>query len=154
MKTFALTLLLLLASPAYAQGKVEIQNPWSRATPPGATLAAGYLVITNKGGVADRLVGGSSPLAARVETHVTLREGEVMKMRPVKGYDVPAGGSFEAKPGGAHLMFVGIKQPFKVGDKVPATLRFEKAGEVKVEFAVLNAPPAAAGHPAGGHQMH
>jgi hypothetical protein len=57
-------------------------------------------------------------------------------MRQVKGYDIPANGSFELKPSGAHLMFMDIKQPFKEGEKVPVTLRFEKAGEVKVEFLV------------------
>jgi copper(I)-binding protein len=94
------------------------------------------MIIRNKASAADRLVGASSPAAARVETHVTSKDGEVMRMREVKGYDVPAGGSFELKPGGAHLMFVDIRQPFKAGERIPATLRFEKAGEVRVEFRV------------------
>ncbi|HXJ08268.1 MAG TPA: copper chaperone PCu(A)C, partial [Burkholderiales bacterium] len=66
----------------------------------------------------------------------------------VKGYDVPAKGSYELKPGGAHLMLVDIKRPLKEGDKVPLVLRFQKAGEVKVDLEVkaLGAP---AGH--GGH---
>jgi copper(I)-binding protein len=100
------------------------------------------MVLRNKAASADRLVSVASPAAARVETHVTLKDGEVMRMREVKGYDVPAGGSFELKPGGPHLMFVDIKQPFKQGDRIPATLKFEKAGEVAVEFRVerLGAP--------------
>jgi copper(I)-binding protein len=57
-------------------------------------------------------------------------------MREVRGYDVPAEGSFELKPGGAHLMFVDIKRPFKEGDKLPVKLKFEKAGEVIAEFQV------------------
>jgi len=57
-------------------------------------------------------------------------------MREVKGYDVPAGGTFELKPGGAHLMFVNIKAPMKEGMTVPATLRFQHLGEFKVEFQV------------------
>ena len=65
-----------------------------------------------------------------------MKEGDVFRMRQVKGYDVPARGSFELKPGGAHLMFVNIKAPFKEGDKVPLTLRFERAGEVKTELPV------------------
>jgi len=59
-----------------------------------------------------------------------------MKMRQVTGYDVPANGEFELKPGGAHLMFVDIKRSFKQGEKVPVTLKFEKAGELSVEFEV------------------
>jgi len=132
-------ILLLLAVacfsiPAWAQ--IEIDKPWSRATPPGAKLAAGYMVVRNRSASADRLLGASSPLAGRMETHLTVKDGEIMRMREVKGYAVPAKGSFELKPGGAHLMFVDIKRPFKEGDRIPATLRFEKAGEIKLEFQV------------------
>jgi copper(I)-binding protein len=129
-----LTSLFFVSFNAWAQ--VEIDKPWSRATAPGAKVAAGYMTIRNKAPAADRLVGASSPAAARLETHITSKDGEVMRMREVKGYDVPAGGSFELKPGGAHLMFVDIRQPFKEGDRIPATLKFEKAGEVPVEFRV------------------
>ena len=146
IKLFALVCLMSLGTPAFPQNRIEIEKPWSRATPPGSTLAAGYMVLRNKAAAADRLVAVSSPAAARVETHVTTREGDIMKMRPTKGYDIPAGGSFELKPGGAHLMFVGIKRPFKEGDRIPALLRFEKAGEVKVEFEVLRSAPEAHGH--------
>jgi copper(I)-binding protein len=138
-----LAILLALASaPGFAQ--VEVKEPWSRATPPGAKVGAGYLTILNKGAAPDRLVSASSPAAARVETHVTEKQGEVMRMREVKGYAIPAGGSFELKPGGAHLMLVDIKAPFKTGDKVPVVLRFEKAGEVKAELEVraLGAMPS------------
>jgi copper(I)-binding protein len=129
-----LALALLVAAPAMAQIKVE--DAWSRATPPGAKMAAGYLVIHNSGPTPDRLVGASSPAAERVTTHITVREGDISKMREVKGYEIPAGGSFEAKPGGAHLMFENIKAPFKEGESIPATLRFAKAGDIKVEFRV------------------
>jgi copper(I)-binding protein len=131
--------------PIHAFAQVTIEQPWSRATAPGATVAGGYLLIRN-GGAADRLVGASSDAAARVELHVHMHEGGVMKMREVPGYDVPAKGSFELKPGGAHLMFMDIKRPFKEGEKIAVKLRFEKAGEVNAEFQVGglgdSAPPA------------
>jgi hypothetical protein len=126
----------LLTVPLTAFAQVQIENAWTRATPPGAKTAVGYLVIRNASATPDRLVGGSSAAAARVETHITLKDGDVMRMRQVKGYDIPAQGSFELKPGGAHLMFVDIKQPFKEGERIAAVLRFEKAGEVRVEFHV------------------
>jgi len=136
--------LLLIATAADAQ--VEIDKAWARATAPGAPVAGGYLTIRNKGAAPDRLVGASSAAAARVELHVHIREGEVMKMRQVSAYDVPANGAFELKPGGAHLMFLQIARPFKEGDKIPVKLKFDKAGEVNVEFAVGrlgdSAPPA------------
>ena len=129
-----LLLLLFLSTPALAQ--IQIERPWARATAPGAKVAGGYMVIRNAGAAADRLVSASSPASARVELHVHLNEGGVMKMREVPGYEVPAKGSFELKPGGAHLMFVEIKRPFKEGEKLPVTLKFEKGGEIKAEFHV------------------
>lgn len=127
-----------LAGPALAQSKgdVEIEKPWARATPPGAAVGGGYLVIRNKGAAGDRLVGVASPVSARVEIHEMAMDKDVMRMREVKGVDVPARKSVELKPGGFHLMLIELKAPLKPGDKVPLTLRFEKAGEVKTELAV------------------
>ena len=143
-----LFILAVMALPAWAQ--VQVENAWIRPTAPGAKVAAGYLVIRNSGTTADRLVSASSPAAEKVETHVTVKDGEILRMREVKGYEIPAKGAFEAKPGGAHLMFVNIRAPLAQGQKVPATLRFEKAGEVKVDFAV-GQPAPAAGHEHKGH---
>ena len=131
---YALFLLALLATPALAQ--IEIENAWARATPPGAETAAGYMMMRNKSSSPDHLVRAASPLAARVEMHVHTHDGDVMRMRQVKSYDIPARGSLELTPGVAHLMFVDIKRPFKQGEQIPVTLRFERAGEMKVEFRV------------------
>lgn len=128
-----LVVLLLAASPAWAQ--VTVERPWSRATPPGAKVGAGFMTLKNAGS-AERVVGASSPVAGRVEMHVTVREGDVMKMREVQGFEVPAGGAFELKPGGAHLMLMDLKRPLKKGEKVPLTLKLEKGGELKLELLV------------------
>jgi copper(I)-binding protein len=138
---------LLAAAPACAQ--VAIEKPWARATAPGAKVAGGYMVIRNNGHAADRLVAASSEVSARVEFHVHEREGEVMRMREVTGYDVPAGRSFELKPGGAHLMFVELRRAFKEGERVPVTLKFEKAGEVRAELHV--GPLGGSAAPAHSH---
>ena len=137
MKRFSALVFLFWATSALSQ--VSVENPWARPTPPSAKLGAGYLTVLNAG-AADRLVGAASPAAARVEMHVTLRDGEVMRMREVKAFDLPAKGRLELKPAGAHLMFIDLKRPFKQGDKVPVTLKFEKAGEVKVELLVGRQP--------------
>jgi copper(I)-binding protein len=133
MKFIALGL-MLFAGAAWSQ--VEVQQPWTRETAPGAKTAAGYMTIRNKSAQPERLVGGSSPVAAKVQTHVHLKDGEILRMREVTGYDIPAKGSFELKPGGAHLMLVDLKRPLKGGEKVPVVLKFENAGEVKVDFEV------------------
>ncbi|TAK82853.1 MAG: copper chaperone PCu(A)C [Betaproteobacteria bacterium] len=142
---YVLLALMLVAGPAFSQ--VQIENAWARATPPGAKTGAAYMVIHNKSASPDRLMGAESALAARVETHVHIKEGEVMRMREVKGFDIPANGSFELKPGGPHLMFVDIRKPFKEGEKIPVTLKFAKAGAVPVEFKVGRMGAAA-------HPMH
>ena len=143
MRTLAAALLLVVA-PAF--GQVQVEHAWARATAPGAQVAGGYMAIRNNGATADRLVGASSPAAARVELHVHIKEGEIVKMRQVAAYDVAPKGTFELKPGGAHLMFLNIVRPFKEGERIPVKLKFEKAGEMSVEFHVGRlgdtAPPA------------
>lgn len=140
--------LFVFSLPAAAQ--VAIEKPWARATAPGARVAGGYMVIRNLGTAGDRLVSASSPLSAKVELHLHINDNGVMKMREVRGYDVPGEGSFELKPGGAHLMFVDIKRPFKEGEKLPVKLNFEKAGEISAEFHVgrlgESAPPSGHKH--------
>ena len=121
---------------AQTKGDLQVDKPWARATVPGATVGGGYLVIRNKGPAADRLVGAASGVAARVEIHEMAMDKDVMRMREVKGVDVPAKGAVEFKPGGYHLMFMELKGQLKPGEKVPVTLRFEKAGEVKADFVV------------------
>ena len=118
------------------QAQVQIEKPWTRATAPGAKVAGGYMLIRNAGAAGDRLVAVSSPASAKVELHVHINDNGVMRMREVKGYDVPAKGVFELKPGGAHLMFMDLKRPLKEGEKVPVKLKFEKAGELNAEFQV------------------
>lgn len=145
----ALLALVLLAAALPAAAQVNIENSWARATPPGVQIAGGYMTIVNRGDKADKLLGATSPAAARVETHVHIMRGEVAEMREVPGYDIPANGRFELKPGGAHLMFVDLKRPFKEGDKVPVKLRFQRAGEIDVEFTVSGmgaSGPAMTGH--------
>jgi len=143
MKSIALALMLFAGS---AWSQVEIAEPWIRATPPGAKDAAGNMTIRNKSAQPERLLGGSSPAAAKVETHVQVKDGDILRMREVKGFEIPANGSFELKPGGAHLMLVDPRKPLKEGEKVPVVLKFEKSGEVKVEFEVRPLAASASGH--------
>ena len=128
----------LVAGTAWAQKKdnLEIDAPWTRATPPGASVAGGFASIRNHGAAPDKLVSASSPAADHVELHIMSMEGGVMRMQQVPSLEVPAGGELSLKPGGAHLMLIGVKAPFKTGEKVPVKLRFEKAGEVEVQLEV------------------
>ena len=132
--------LLVLAAPASAHsfkvGALEIGHPWARETPTGATVGAGYLKVKNTGSEADRLIAADTAGAEKVEMHEATTENGVARMREVKAIEVPAGGEVALKPGGYHLMLMGLKEPLAEGMRIPGTLTFEKAGKVEVEFAV------------------
>ncbi|HWT62052.1 MAG TPA: DUF1775 domain-containing protein [Ochrobactrum sp.] len=118
-------------------GDLTITAPSIRAMVPGAKVAGGFLTIANDGKTADKLVGVSTTGVKRVEIHEMSMENQVMKMRKLDGgLDIPAGESVELKSGGYHLMFIQPETPYKEGDKVSATLEFEKAGKVELEFPV------------------
>jgi copper(I)-binding protein len=144
--------LVLVAAPGLAQsykvGAIQIEQPWARATPKGATIGAGYMKIVNTGGEPDRLIGGTVPFARKFEVHSMTMEQGVMKMREVKdGLEIKPGETVELKPGGYHVMFVDLKEPLKQGEDVSVTLKFAKAGTVEVKY-----PVAAIG--AGGPAAH
>lgn len=139
----ALTSAAILASfpDAFAHdvtvGELTLDGAWTRATPAGADVAGGYLVIKNRGAAPDRLIGGTAAFADHVEIHEMVMEGDVMKMHPVAGgLEVPAGGEAVLKPGSYHVMFIGLKHGLVEGTEEAGTLTFEKAGSIDVEWAV------------------
>jgi periplasmic copper chaperone A len=134
-------LLAVLATNARAEdykiGDLQISQPWTRATPKGAAVAGGYLKITNTGTTPDRLLGGSSDAAKRFEIHEMSMTNGVMKMRELKnGLDIPPGATVELKPSSYHIMLQELARPLAKGERVKASLTFEKAGKGEVEFTV------------------
>lgn len=131
----------------YKVGPLVIEHPWSRATPRGANVAGGYLKISNTGTTPDRLIGGTAATAKRFEIHEMSMTDGVMRMRELKnGVEIPAGATVELKPGSYHVMMMDLSKPFTKGDRVKASLTFEKAGKVDIEFtveAIGGAPPGA-----------
>jgi copper(I)-binding protein len=139
----------IAAAETYSASGLEIGNPWARATPKGAKVGAGYLTITNKGTETERLIGGSAAVASRFEVHATVTENGVGQMRRVEALEIKPGETVELRPGGMHVMLMGLKQPLQAGQSVKGTLVFEKAGTVPIEFAVQGPGGSA---PAGGHK--
>lgn len=142
-------LVAALAAPV-ASAQVKAEGAWARPTVPGQPAGGGYVALTSA--QADRLIGGSTPAAARVELHTMSMQGDVMRMRQVEAIELPAGRKVELKPGGLHLMLMELKQPLVAGSVLQVTLAFEKAGQVAVPFVVMHKPaamtmppPAAAG---------
>lgn len=125
-------------------GPLVLSGGFSRATLPNAPVAGGFLTIQNTGTADDRLIGVSSEVAGHVEVHEMAMVGDVMKMRQLKdGLPIPAGQTVTLKPGGIHVMFMGLKQPLVQGKTVIVTLTFEKAGSVQIPLAI-GAPNATA----------
>ena len=133
---------------AIRSGDLVIAHPWVRATPPSSDATGGYVVIQNKASEPDRLLGATAEAAGRVEIHETTMDGGVIRMRPVAGgVEVPADGRLQMKPGGYHVMFLGLAHPLEEGTTMEGTLRFERAGTVAIEWMV---GPMATPHQ-GGH---
>lgn len=162
----ALTLGLVLTAAAqgalahdYTVGPLAIDHPWARATPTGAPVAGDYLTITNTGTEPDRLLGGSSNAAEAVQIHESTMTDGVARMRPVEnGIAIAPGETLRLEPVAAHIMFVSPAEPLKDGESFPATLTFENAGDVEVEFTIVpmgatpDAPEDHEGHEAAASQ--
>jgi len=115
---------------------ISVSEPFARQSPSEGGNGGAFMTITSRGG-ADRLVGASSGWAKTVELHETINDGGVMKMRPVPaGFEVPASGALELKPGGKHVMLIGLTKPLVGGEEIEITLRFEKSGDVTVKVPV------------------
>jgi copper(I)-binding protein len=121
MKRIILAALIFAAFPVMAQ--VTVKDPWVRATVSAQKATGAFMQITSVQDV--RLIEASSPAAGVVEVHEMVMEKDVMKMRAVKGLDLPAGKTVELKPGGYHVMLMDLKQQMKEGDTVPVTLVVE-----------------------------
>jgi len=146
-------LLLAAAVPTFAQStSIHIDKPWARATPAGAKTGAAYMTIDNKSGQPDRLTGASSDVAKTLQIHEMKVVDGVMKMREIPGgLPVPAGGSVTLKPGGYHVMLIGLNKALKKGEKFPLTLVFEKAGKVSIEVPVESVGAMHSDMPGMGH---
>jgi copper(I)-binding protein len=126
---------LLSLNPAAAHsvkvGQLELTDLWTRATPPRAPAAGGFLTITNFGDEPDRLIAVASPAAEIGEVHEMKVEDGIMTMRPLDaGLEIPAHGTVTLAPGGFHIMLIDLKTPLVEGEETPVTLEFEKAGTI------------------------
>ena len=140
----------------YDVGSIHISQPWSRATPKGAAAGAGYMTVTNKGTAPDRVSCVSSDASAQCQIHTMTMEDGVMKMRPVEGgLEILPGQTITLKPGGFHIMLLDLKHPLEQGQSVKATLKFDHAGTVDVEYPIagIGAPAPGAADAGGGSMM-
>lgn len=144
MKFLAFAAGLVVASAALAQpSQLEVNNAWARATPGKADTGVAYVTIQSP--TADRLVSASTPVAKTAQLHTMSMQGTVMKMQSLPGLDIPAGQPVTMKPGGEHIMLLGLTHPLREGQSIPLTLDFEKAGPRTVTVAIEKAGATGAG---------
>ena len=152
----AMAALIGLAATAVAAediraGDIEIATPWSRATASTMPNGASYMVLSNHGSQADRLVAAATPVAEQAQLHFVLVDEGVMRMRPVAAIEVAPGEPSVLQPGGLHIMLLGLKAPLKRGSTFPLILTFERAGAVEVQVTVQSAGATTAPAAAHGH---
>ena len=141
-RVVALTLIAGLAhAQQYNLQQLRIEHPYARPTPPGARTGGAYFIVENKGGEPDRLVRVGTPVADAAEIHSMTMDGNMMRMRAVRALDIPARTTTTLKPGGYHVMLMDLKRPLAVGDSIPLTLTFERAGTIEIN-ARVEAPRA------------
>ncbi len=135
-------------------GKMEVTNAWGRTSPAAAANGAFYMTITNNTGQDDKLLSASAAACATVELHeMYMRENDVMGMRQVPdGYiPLPKGQTVELKVGGLHVMCINKQQEFMIGDTIPLTLQFEKAGTMEVTAEIRDSAEMPANMPGMQH---
>ncbi len=145
-KRIFLALLMLILLPMLFIGclgskgpEIVVTESWARPSPKMASSGAVYMTIENKGNEDDVLIGVDGDVSKAVEIHeMVIDDNNVMHMKPVEGQRlvIPAKSKVELKPGGYHIMLIGLKNQLKEGDVVDLTLRFEKSGEIKVQAPV------------------
>ena len=148
--------ILAIASAARAQdGGIEVREVFSRATIGQATSGVVYLTIVNHASAPDRLMSASTPVAARTDLHMTVRDGDIVRMRRLETIAVEAGGTVAFEPGGAHVMLSGLAAPLREGESFELTLEFEAAGPMTLEVPVGSIAAGSAdegdGDGQGGH---
>ena len=141
------------AVDAVTVGDLSLSKAHSVATIPNARVAGGYVVITNNGKEDDRLIGGKTDAAGKLEIHEMSMKDNIMKMRKLsEPLTIPAGQTVTLAPTGFHIMFMDLAKPFKEGEAVNVELEFEKAGKVNLSFHVN--PAKGSNDKAGAHSHH
>lgn len=133
-------------------GKIVIAHPWARASAGMAKAGAVFLELHNHG-TDDTLLSGSTNRSAKVELHTHIKDGDVMRMRQVPAIEVPERKNTILKPGGLHVMLLGLTSPLKEGEVFPLTLTFETSGSVTFEV-VVKAPGSKGHQDHKGHHHH
>lgn len=136
----------------YSVGGIRISHSWAPSSLGKQRIGVAYFTLHNSGPDADRLLGIDLPDGGKAQLHNSQIENDIMRMRPVDGATIPAGGELVLKPGGMHVMLSDLPGPLIEGGQLKLKLHFEKAGPLEVaariekRSATPSSPPPHSGH--------
>ena len=155
---FALTCfnLALADSHGHHHNVLSFEKAWARPSIGKSKNSAVYLHIKNSGKEEITITSGRSDISERVELHTHIKEGDVMKMRPIEGgLKIPAGSSVELKPGGKHIMIMGLKKKLSKGDHFMVEVTTAKGKTSSFKVSVDDKGPSGHDHKThSGHKGH
>ena len=141
--------LFALTPAAWAADPIAVSDAYARAVPPGQPNSAAFMTLTNRSDQARALVTATSPAAKTVELHTHTNEGGLMRMRRIERIEIPAGGSVQLKPGGLHVMLIGLTGDLVPGGNLALELTFDDGSRAQVQAPVRAIEPM--GHAAPGN---
>ncbi|WP_151669375.1 copper chaperone PCu(A)C [Nitrincola schmidtii] len=141
MRKLLLASSLVFSSLAFANDAITIEEPFARAVPPGQPNSAAFMSLHNSSDADVRIISATSNVSNVTELHTHTDVDGVMQMRQIDAIDIPAGGTTELKPGGLHVMLIGLNQNLAEGDSVEVTLNFEDGTERLLEVPVKHVMP-------------
>lgn len=134
---FSLVVLFALTGLSFAESKVVVEGAWVGEVPPSSPVAAAYMTIKNEGNADDKLLSVTSSISGSTMIHRTVVDDKgVARMDMVDALVIPAGKSVTLKPGGTHIMLMDLKEPVTGKEKIELDLKFENAGDMKIEAPV------------------
>ncbi len=131
-----ITLILSISTTlSFAKG-VNVEEPYVREVPPGQMISASFMTLKNDTDKEIALIKASSDVAKTVELHEHVHEDGMMKMRQIPKIVIPANGITPLKPGGYHIMLIGLQRKIKAGDKVNLNLEFDNGDKKTITATV------------------
>ncbi len=133
-KTLGAIVLSAMSGSVFAE--LIVENAHIRESIPGAPNSAAFMILKNTSAQDVVLTSATSELARATELHNHINDNGVMRMREVSEIVVPAGQSVQLKPGGMHVMFMGLATPLKQGEQGSFTLVDQSGQKYPVQAPV------------------
>ena len=141
MKSLIVLISFFLSVSIFAEN-ISVNNPYVRLLPPTSPTTGAFMDIINDSDKSVKLVKAESNCCNLVELHTHTMVDGMMRMREVKSIEIPAKGKISLKPGGLHIMLIGLKKPLRLGENIPIKLTFDNSETKEVQAKIQKITPA------------